>query len=137
MWRCMFVVVALGTGCGGAGYTIRSTGSTPSPVADVFACVRAGLAPIGYTQTSYDVDAHRVTARRYDETVRRPDIRFRRMVDELDVEVRPDSSGKSALVVESKTFSEYMSERGQTYNQEVASDSVRVAGRALLARCAP
>lgn len=136
MRRWVLAVVVLGIGCGSASYTIRATGSAPAPVADAFTCVRAGLAPIGYTQTSYDVDAHRVTARRYDETVRRPDIRFRRMVDELDVEVRPDSSGHSALVVESKTFSEYVTERGQTFNQEIASDSVRAAGQALLARCA-
>jgi hypothetical protein len=101
----------------------------------VYACIRAGIGPIGYTQTSYDVDAHRLTARRFDEAVHRPDVRFRRMVDELEIEVRPDSTGQSAIVLSSRTFAEYMTERGQTLVQEAASDGVRAASQAVLAAC--
>lgn len=131
------VVPALGLAiaCASASYTVTATAAAPKPVADVYACIRAGIAPIGYSQTSYDVDAHRLTARRYDETVHRPDVRFRRMVDELEIEVRPDSSGRSAIVVSSRTFAEYVTERGQTFVQEAASDSVRAAGQAVLAAC--
>ncbi len=128
--------VGLAIACTSATYTVTTKAATPTPVADVFACVRAGISPIGYTQTSYDVDAHRLTARRYNEAVRRPDVRFRRMVDVLEVEVRPDTGGRSAVVVASKTFAEYMTERGQTLVQEAASDSVQAAGQAVLAACA-
>lgn len=136
MRRWLLSVVVLGVGCGGASFTTTATGVTPTPLPDAFTCVRNGLAPIGFTQTSYDVDAHRLTARRYNEAVRRPDIRFRRMVDELDIEVRSDTGVMSAIVVESKTFAEYMTERGQTFVQEAASDSVKAAGQAVLAACA-
>ena len=114
---------------------MTATGTAPKPVTDVYACTRAGIAPSGYTQTSYDVDAHRLTARRYDETVRRPDVRFRRMVDELEIEVRSDSAGRSAITVSARTFAEYITERGATLVQEAASDGVRAAAQALVAAC--
>jgi hypothetical protein len=66
---------------------------------------------------------------------RRPDVRFRRAVDELEIEVRSDSGGRSWIVVSSRTFAEYMTERGQTLVQEAASDSVQAAGQAVLAAC--
>ena len=130
-----FSLLGLAIACAGSSYTVTTTAPTPKPVADVYACVRAGITPIGYTQASYDVESHRLTARRYDETVHRPDVRFRRMVNELEIEVRPDSGGQSAIVVSSRTFAEYMTERGQTLVQEAASDSVQAAGKALLAAC--
>jgi len=128
-------LLAVVIGCASPSFTVTSAAATPKPVADAYACIRAGIGPIGYTQTSYDVDAHRLTARRYNEAVRRPDVRFRRMVDELEIEVRPDSTGKSAIVVSSRTFAEYMTERGQTLIQEAASDSVRAAAQTVLASC--
>ena len=127
--------LVLAIACASSSYTVTSTAATPRPVVDVYACVRAGIAPIGYTQTSYDVDAHRLTARRPDETAHRPDVRFRRMIDELEIEVRSDSTGHSAIVVSSRTFAEYMTERGQTLIQETASDGVRAAAQAVLAAC--
>lgn len=128
-------LLGLAVACAGASYTVTATAPAPKPAADVYACVRAGITPIGYTQTSYDVDGHRLTARRYNDTVRRPDVRFRRMVDELEIEVRPDSGGRSAIVISSRTFAEYMTERGQTLVQEAASDSVQAAGQAVVAAC--
>lgn len=130
-----FPLLGLAIGCAGSSYTVTATAPAPKPVADVFTCVRAGITPIGYTQSSYDLEAHRLTARRYDDTIRRPDVRFRRMVDELEIEVRPDSGGRSAIVVSSRTFAEYVTERGQTLIQEAASDSVQAAGQALVAAC--
>ena len=128
-------LICLAIACAGTSYTVTATAPTPKPVADVYTCVRAGITPIGYTQTSFDIEAHRMTARRYNEAVRRPDVRFRRMVDELEIEVRPDSGGRSAIVVSSRTFAEYMTERGQTLVQEAASDSAQAAGQAVLAAC--
>jgi len=57
------------------------------------------------------------------------------MVDELEIEVRPDSGGRSAIGVAARTFAEYMTERGQTLVQEAASDSVQAAGQAVFAAC--
>jgi hypothetical protein len=128
-------LLGLAIACASASYTVTATTPTLKPVADVFTCVRAGITPIGYTQSSYDLEAHRLTARRYDDTVRRPDVRFRRMVDELEIEVRPDSGGRSAIVVSSRTFAEYVTERGETFVQEAASDSVQAAGQAVVAAC--
>lgn len=127
--------IGLAVACASSSYTVTSTAVAPQPVADVYACVRSGITPIGYTQTSYDVAAHRLTARRYNEAAHRPDVRFRRMVDELEIEVRSDSVGRSTMVVSSRTFAEYMTERGQTLIQEAASDSVQAAAQAVLAAC--
>ncbi|MGH7539053.1 MAG: hypothetical protein ACREMF_10475 [Gemmatimonadales bacterium] len=128
-------LAVLGIGCGGRSLTVAVTAATPTPVPDVFSCVRASLQPIGYRQSSLDVDAHRVTARRNDETARRADVRFRRTVDEIEIEVRADATGQTALEVQSKTFSEYFTERGPTFVQEETSDGARRAGQAVLEAC--
>jgi hypothetical protein len=131
----VLLAVAFASGCGGASYTATGTAAVPTPVADVFGCLRQQLQAIGFQQTSIDTDDHRLNARRNDDTVRRPDVRFRRMVDVLEMEVRSDASGQTALVVEEKTFAEYFSERGPTLQQEAASERVRTAGQVVLDAC--
>ena len=126
---------ALGVGCGAPSYTTTATAGTPTPVPDVFSCVRARLEPLEFHQSSLDVDAHRVTARRYDETVRRPDVRFRKMVDVLEIEVQAGATGQTALAVQSKTFAEYFTERGPTLDQETTSERARAAGQSVLDAC--
>lgn len=134
--KCMILpAVAFAIGCSGVSYTNTATASMPTPAADVFGCLRQQLPVIGFTQSSIDTDDHRLTARRYDDTVRRPDVRFRRMVDVLEMEVRADATGQTGLVVAEKTFAEYFTERGQTLNQEPASETVRAAGQSVVDAC--
>ena len=129
------LVVALAIGCGGTSYTATDNGSAPSPIEDVFGCLRQQLSVIGFEQSAIDVQDHRLTARRYDERVRRPDVKFRRMVDVLEMEVHPDTSGQTRLVVVEKTFAEYFTERGPLFEQEPSSEQVRAAGQTVLATC--
>ena len=131
----LLAVAALGVGCGAPSYTITATAATPTPVLDVFSCVRTRLEPLEFRQSSLDVDMHRVTARRYDETVRRPDVKFRRMVDVLEIEVQAGATGQTALVVQSKTLAEYFTERGPTLEQETTSERARAAGQSVLDAC--
>ena len=131
----LLAVAALGVACGAPSYTVTATAATPTPVLDVFSCVRTRLETLGFRQSSLDVDAHRVTARRYDETVRRPDVRFRRMVDVLEIEIQADAAGQTGLVVAEKTFAEYFTERGPTLEQETTSERARAAGQSVLDAC--
>lgn len=133
--RVLLIALGLGVACAHGSYTVRAAAVVPSPVDDVFACLRQQIQVIGYRQRSLDVDAHRVAAQRFNETVRRPDVHFRHLVDVLEFEVQADPSGGTAIRVDSKTFAEYASPQGQTFVQEEASDSVRAAGQAVLAVC--
>jgi hypothetical protein len=135
MKRVLAIALGVVVGCAGASYTVSSTADVPTPVADVFACLRQQIQTVGYRQRSLDVDEHRVSAQRYDDTVRRPDVHFRRMVDVLEFQVGAGPSGGSSIKVESKTFAEYMSQQGQTLEQEATSESVRATGEAVLAAC--
>ena len=128
-------VSVFGIGCGAASYTMIATAASPTPVSDVFRCVRERIPQIGFSQSSVDVDEHRVSAQRYNEAARRPDVRFRRLVDVLEIDVRADTTGETTLVVQSKTFAEYVTERGQTFLQESASERARTAGQSVLDSC--
>lgn len=137
MKRILLVTLGAGLGCAAASYTVSSSATTPTPVAGTFACLRQQAESLGYHQRSLDVEEHRLAVQRQDYSVHRADVHFRRLVDVLEFEVRAGSAGGSAITMAAKTFAEYMSQQGQTFEQEATSDSVRAAGQAMLAACAP
>jgi hypothetical protein len=123
-------------GCGGSVITTSFSGSSAAPAPDTFECVRNQLKHVGFTQTSYDVDALRVTARKYDETQRRPNVQFRRIIDRLQIDVRPGSGDVvTAMTVDAKTFAELITHRGPTEEQEKTSTTARAAAQTLLQKC--
>jgi hypothetical protein len=130
------VALCLLAGCSNAPLARTLTATSPSPAPDVFQCARNQLKVIRFDQSSIDLDAQRVTARRYDETVRRPDVQFRRVVDRLEVEAVP--SGKAAvttLEVTARTFGEYTTQRGPTETQEKTSETALAAAQTILQKC--
>lgn len=129
------VTAVLLAGCGGA-MTTTLTGTSPAPAPDAFACVRGQLKALDFRQSSLDTDENRVTARRYDDSVRRPDVNFRRLVDRLEVEVAPGSGGAvSTLTVNASTFAELTTQRGPTEVQERTSERARTAAEAVVKTC--
>lgn len=123
-------------GCVGATRTSSLTGTSPVPAPDVFACVRDKLKTVGFAQTSYDVDQLRITARKFDETQRRPDVQFRRIVDRLDIEVAPGAGeAVTNIKVDAKTFAEYTTHRGPTEEQERTSKIASAAAQTILQKC--
>lgn len=104
-------------------------------MSDVFACAREQVKALGYSQTSIDLGDHRLTARRIDETVRKSDVRFRRFLDELEIEVGSQVGGETGLTIAARTFSEYVTHRGFTLEQEQASKGVEAAAQAIFDMC--
>jgi hypothetical protein len=131
-------VVALGVlaACSNAPLTTSLTAASPAPAPDVFACVRQQIKAIDFTQTSVDLAEQRVTARRYDETQRRSNTQFRRVVDRLEVEAAPSGGATpTTLKVEARTFAEYATQRGPTEEQERTSETANRAAQTLVDRC--
>ncbi len=123
-------------GCIGGPLTTTVTGTSPAPAPDAFACVREQLKAVGFTQSSYDTEELRVSARKFDESQRRPNVQFRRMVDRLDVEVAPDSgTAVTNISVDAKTFAELTTQRGPTEEQEKTSETARSAAQTILQKC--
>ena len=123
-------------GCGNAPYATTLTASSPSPAPDVLQCARNQLKAIRFDQTSIDVDDHRLTARKFDDTVRRADVQFRRMVDRLEIEAEPATGGAvTVLEVTPRTFAEYTTQRGPTEVQEKTSATAQAAAETLLQKC--
>jgi hypothetical protein len=123
-------------GCAGGTRTTSLTGTSPVPAPDAFTCVREQLKTVGFVQTSYDTDELRITARKFDETTRRPDVQFRRMVDRLEIEVAPGTGGAvTSITVDAKTFAELSTHRGPTEEQETTSATARDAAQTILQKC--
>ena len=129
----------LGTGlaaCVGGTRTTSLTATSPAPSPDVFACVKDQLRALDFGQSSIDVAEYRITARKFDETVRRPDVNFRRLVDRLEVEVAPGSGGAvTTLTVTARTFAELTTQRGPTEEQERTSEQAKAAAETLVQKC--
>ena len=123
-------------GCVGGTMTSTMSGTSPVPAPDAFTCVRDQIKAVGFTQSSYDTDRLRVTARKLDESQRRPDVQFRRMVDRLEIEVAPGSGNAvTNITVDAKTFAELTTHRGPTEEQEKASETARTAAQTILQKC--
>ena len=132
-WLAALVTIV---GCSNAPYASTLTASSPAPAPDVLQCARNQLKNIGFVQTSIDVEDNRLTARKFDETVRRPDVQFRRMVERLEVEATPASGDAvTTLKVTPSTFAEYTTQRGPTEVQETTSEQAQAAAQTLLQTC--
>ena len=131
------LTVLLTAGCAGGQMTSSYTAASPSPTPDVFACIRKQLKVNKFDQTSIDVNDTRLTARKYDETVRRPDVTFRRLVDRLEIEVAPGAGGDSVTTVsvKARTFAETMNQRGPTETQEKTSQTAQAASQSIIDTC--
>jgi hypothetical protein len=124
------------SGCGGAVRTTSLTGTSPTPAPDAFECLRTQLKTVGFAQTSYDSDELRITARKFDETVRRADVNFRRLVDRLEIQVAPGTGDAiTQIAVDAKTFGEYHTHRGPTEEQEKTSTTAQSAAQTLIQKC--
>jgi hypothetical protein len=122
--------------CSNAPLAKTLTVSSPAPAPDVFRCTREQLKTIRFDQSSIDVEEQRLTARRYDETVRRPDVQFRRMIDRLEIEAVPSGeSGLTTLEVTARTFAEYTTQRGPTEEQAKTSETAISAAQTILDKC--
>lgn len=123
-------------GCSGAPLATTLTVASPSPAQDVFQCARQQLKTIQFDQSSIDVNEQRLNARRFDETARRPDVQFRRVVDRLEIEALPSGGASvTTLKVTARTFAEYTTQRGPTEEQERTSETARQAAQTLIDRC--
>jgi hypothetical protein len=132
------LAVWLLAGCAGGGsMNTMLTAASPSPVPDVFACARQQVKALDFDQTSLDVKDFRLTAKRYDEKVTRPDVRFHRLVDRLEIEAAPaaDGGALTKLTVTARTFADVSTHRGPTEEQERPSETVRNAAQKIVERC--
>jgi hypothetical protein len=131
------LITLLTAACVGGQMTSSYQAASPSPTPDVFACVRKQLKVNKFDQTSIDVNDNRLTARKYDEAARRPDVTFRRLVDRLEIEVAPGAGGDTVttLSVVARTFAETVNQRGPTETQEKTSQTAQTASQAIVDSC--
>ena len=128
------VAALLSVGCGGTLY-LKTDGRSPHPPVETFECVKSRLPILGYTQTSIDVESHRITARRYDREARYADSRFQRTIERLTIEIESVAEGGAGLRIEAHTFVELATHRGPTEIEQEASPGVRAAAQSLREAC--
>ena len=82
------VALCMLAACNNAPLATTLTATSPRPAPDVFECARAQLKAIRFDQTRSISDAQRIRPGDIDETARRPDTQFRRMIDRLEIRGR-------------------------------------------------
>jgi hypothetical protein len=120
--------------CGGTYFTTLTASPSASP-SDAIACARSKLRPLGYQQTSFDETGFRLTARKIDNSVHRPEAQFRRNVNRLEIEAAAGADGKTSLTVVGHTFAEFSTQRGPTEEEERASADVKQSSQAIVDAC--
>jgi hypothetical protein len=134
-WHPMLGTLLLVGGCGGGTFYTTLTATPSASPSDAIACARSKLRPLGYQQTSFDETGLRLTARKIDNSVQRPEPQFRRNVDRLEIEAAAGADGKTSLTVVGHTFAEFSTQRGPTEEEERASADVKQSSQAILDAC--
>jgi hypothetical protein len=130
----LLALVLLPAGCGSALY-LAIKGTSPQPPPAVFDCVKSQIQVLGYTQTSTDVPAHRITAGKFDWETRLSDTRFQRMAERLSIEIGDSAGGGAHLKIRAQTFAQFSTYRGPTEVEQTASPAVKEAAQKLLEAC--
>jgi hypothetical protein len=127
------------TGCAAAGSPITTSlaGNSAVPAPDAYTCAREQVKALGgWRQTSYDDEALRVTAVKYDDKARRPDVQFHRLVHRIFIDVDPGTGGAVTTIKgDASTFGEYATQRGPTEIQEKTSDEAKQAAQTIISKC--
>jgi hypothetical protein len=131
----MFGALLLASACGGGTLYSTLTATPSSGPADVVACARAKLKQLGYQQTSFDETENRLTVRKIDNSINRPDPQYRRNVERIEIETAAAADGRTSLKVVGHTIAEYETHRGPTEVEERASANVNQATQAVIESC--
>jgi hypothetical protein len=131
-----FILSAVLGACAGRPLATFGSATSVAPAPDVYSCIRKQIKEVGFSQESYDESELRVTGRKYNEQVRRPDVQFRRLIDRVTFDIDPAGGDSvTAVTAQASTFAELTTHRGPTEQQERASETAKDAARAILGRC--
>ena len=132
----LFSAALVSGACAGRTMATSGAATSPRPAPDVYTCVRQQIKTVGFSEQSHDDAELRTTGRKYDEITRRPDVRFRRLVDRLAFDIDPAAGDSAtALSVQASTAAEYMTHRGPTEQPERTSETAKRAAQVILERC--
>jgi hypothetical protein len=127
-------LVVLGACGGGVLYT--TTNATPSAApADAIACIKTNIGKLGYQLVAFDTTDPRIVAKKFDNTVNRPEPQFRHIINRIEAEGMPGADGKTQLKIVGHTVAEFSTQRGPTETEERASPTVTQDVQALAQAC--
>ena len=135
MNRLVCLVLLAAVGCSRTLYTTTAAQSTAAPD-DALTCVHEKLKALGYDRVRHDTEARWVVYRKFDYSVKVSSGTFRRAFELLDVRVHPEATGTTGLEIQAHTFHQYELQRGQTDEEQSASNNVKADAAALAQACA-
>ncbi|HEY6948709.1 MAG TPA: hypothetical protein VI297_07830 [Gemmatimonadales bacterium] len=132
--RCLLAaLLLLGACAGGTQYTTLTASPSAGPAA-VIDCVRSQFGKLDYQQVAYDVQGHRVVAKKTDNKVARADPQFIHLVNQIEATATTEPSGTGLRLV-AHTIGRYSTHRGPTDVEEKASPQVKQDAETLLQAC--
>jgi hypothetical protein len=121
-------------GCSRTLYSTTGAQSTAAP--DVaLTCVQEKLKELGYDRVRLDTETRWVVYRKYDYSVKISSGTFRRAFELIDVRVHPEATGTTGLEIQAHTFHQYELQRGQTDEEQSASNNVKADAATLAQAC--
>lgn len=128
------LLALLPAGCGGVLYRTSNTLTTRAPD-DVYQCTEAQFKALGYRRVAHDIADRRLVGERADPSLGSSSTTFRRAFHRIEVTIRPDASGSTAMELKVQTFKEYQSQAGQLFEEEKVHASAQLDARTLAEQC--
>lgn len=120
--------------CGGVLYRTSNAMTSRAPD-DVLQCAEEQFKVLGYRRMARDVTDRRLLGERFDPALRASSGLFRRGFHRMEVTIRPDASGNTAMEIKVQTFKEFQTQAGQTLEEEKVHASANLDARKLAETC--
>jgi len=133
--RSMFLAPLLLAACGGRTLYSTATQVTPLAPVDAYKCAQAQFKALGYSMTAHDDAGFRLVGQKRDTVTRISSIQVRKILDQLEVQAKPRSTGDSELTIQARSVVELQNAGGLQQDQREASVQVKADAAALLEHC--
>lgn len=130
----LVLLALLPAACGGVLYATRSALTTRAPD-DLYECTETQFKTLGYRRVAHDVTDRRLVGERLDSRLGSPSTMFRRGFHRMEVTMRPDASGNTAMEIKVQTFKEFETQAGQRLEEEKVHPSAELDARKLVEVC--
>ena len=121
--------------CGGHTMYSSSTQVSPLAPAEAYVCAQDQFKAMGYKTLSHDDTEFRLVAQKRDTVTKISSVQLRKILDQIEIQVKPQGEGHSELKVEARSLEEVQNAGGIQQNQREASAQVKADALTVLQQC--
>lgn len=128
------LALLLAAGCASTLYG-HFAGPAAGSADEAYACVQAQLKTLGYSRTQFKEETRWFVAQKVSNEQNSSGL-YRNTHNVLDTQVKVDKDGRPSLDIKARTYEQYANAKGESQEEQKASERVLLDAQALGRACA-